>query len=67
MNTLRLIVWPQEIVEVAKVLQKKSASVFWLAKLIYVHEKKVRGQSMYTPKTFKIKKDQKSKNVVLIL
>ena len=49
----------------AKVLQeKKSASGFWKAKLIYIHEKK-RQMSKYTSKTFEIKNGQESKNVAL--
>ena len=45
-NTMRSIVWPQEIIEVAKVLKekKKSANGFWKAKLIFIREKK-KGQS----------------------
>jgi hypothetical protein len=43
---MRSIVWPQEVVEVAKVLEeKKSASGFWKAKLIVIHEKKDKGHS----------------------
>ena len=62
---MRSIIWPQEVVEVAKVLQeKKSASGFWKAKLIFIHEKN-RQRSKYTSKTFEIKNGQKSKNVAL--
>jgi hypothetical protein len=40
---MRSIVWPQEVVEVAKVLQeKKLVSGFWKAKLIFIHEKKTK-------------------------
>jgi hypothetical protein len=43
---MRSIVWPQEVVEMAKALQeKKSASGFWKAKLIFIYEKKNKGQS----------------------
>ena len=46
---MRSIVLPQEVVEVAKVLQeKKSASCFWKAKLISIHDKKDNGQSTPT-------------------
>ena len=62
---MRSIIRPQEVVEVAKVLQeKKFASAFWKAKLIYIHEEK-RQRSKYASKNFKIKKSQKSKNVAL--
>jgi hypothetical protein len=44
--------------------KKKSASGFWIAKLIFTHEKK-RQRSKYTSKTFEIKNGQKSKNVAL--
>ncbi len=58
---MRSIVWPQEVVEVAKVLQeKKSASGFWKAKLIFIHEKKDKGQST-PPKLLKSKIVRKAK------
>ena len=57
---MRSIVWPQEVVEVAKVLKKKSASGFWEAKLISIHEKKDKGQSK-PPKLLKSKIVRKAK------
>ena len=66
MNTLRSIVWPQEVVERAKVLQeKKSASAFWKTKLIFIHDKNRQQRSKYTSKSFDIKKGHKSKNVAI--
>jgi hypothetical protein len=59
-NTLSSIVWPQEVVEVAKVLQeKKSSSGFWKAKLIFIREKK-KTQST-PPKLLKSKMVKKPK------
>ena len=57
---MRPIVWPQEVVEVAKVLQEKSASAFWIAKLIFIHEKKDKVQSA-PPKLLKSKRVRKVK------
>jgi hypothetical protein len=56
---MRSIIWPQKVVEVAKVSQeKKSASGFWKAELIFIHEKK--GQST-PPKLLKSKIVRKAK------
>ena len=58
---MRSIVWPQEVVEVGKVLQeKKSASGFWKGKSIFIHEKKDKGQST-PPKLLKSKIVRKAK------
>ena len=44
--------------------KKKSASAFWKAKLIFIHEKK-KQRSKYTSKSFETNKGQKSKNIAL--
>ena len=58
---MRSIVWPQEVVEVAKDLQeKKSAIGLWKEKLIFIYEKKDKGQST-PPKLLKSKIVRKEK------
>ena len=62
---MRSIVWPQEVVEVAKVLQEKNQQVVFGKQNGFLLMRKKRQRSKYTSKTFEIKNGQKSKNVAL--
>jgi hypothetical protein len=57
-NTLRSIVWPQEVVEMARVLQGKIQQVLFGKQNYFFSMRKKRQRSKYTCKTFEIKTGQ---------